>query len=160
MKTQISLIVGIAFLIMLSGCSDTTATKDVSKNADVSKNTSPASYISDVVTYSEGYEAFVCYFVLKDASGRETANSGTFTIKVEDDSRAVYSRTLSATEDSFQVATVGQGTFERERLLCYVGRITYSEFTRKPSGFSGTVSIEFKLKNGQRLYGEDTLLFD
>ena len=136
----------LVLVIALCGCSET-------------QNRSPASYVSDVVTYGEGLEAFVCYFVLKDSSGRETANNGTVTLKVEDKDGVIYSLTWPATKEHFRMATVGQGAFERKRLIYSAGRITYSEFTRDPIGFSGTVSIEFRIED-QTLRGEDTLFFD
>ena len=141
-------IILLCLLVCLGGCSE------------LSNNTSTASYISDVVTYSEGHEAFVCYFVLKDASGDETANDGRYTLKVEDNSGVLYTRTRSVKEDGFQRATVGRGAFERKRLLYYVGRITYDDFSREPEGYTGTVSVEFRLGTGRTLYGEDMLLFD
>ncbi|MFC2105471.1 hypothetical protein ACFLS0_01820 [Candidatus Bipolaricaulota bacterium] len=166
MRLQIVITIGVGVLIILAGCSDASKDTEVSGNPGVvrtepSVNSSPASYISDVVTYAEGHEAFVCYFVLKDSYGRETANSGAFTIKVSDHS-VIYSRTLSVTKSSFRLTTVGQGPYERECLLYYVGRITYSEFTRLPSSSrsSGTVSIKFYPEGGEMLYGEDTLYFD
>ena len=122
-------------------------------------NTNPASYVSDLVTYGEGHEAFVCYFVLKDASGTETACDGRYTLKVEDDRGVIFTQTRTISSASFQRATVGQGAFERTRLLYYIGRIQYSAFRRDPEGFSGTVSIKFET-GGRTLYGEEMLLFD
>ena len=122
-------------------------------------NTSPPSYISDLVTYGEGHEAFACYFVLKDSSGAETASDGRYTLRVEDDSGVIFTQTRTISAEWFQKATVGQGAFERERLLYYIGRITYSEFRRDPEGYIGTVSVEFVV-DGKTLRGEDTLFFD
>ena len=167
MRLPVIIIIGVSVLIIIAGCSDASKDTEVSGNPGVvrtvrtepSVNSSPASYISDVVTYAEGHEAFVCYFVLKDSCGRETANSGTFTIRVTDRT-SIYFEVRNVSTSSFRLTTVGQGAFERECLLCYVGRITYSEFTRPPSGSTGTVSIEFYPNKGQELYGEDTLYFD
>ena len=124
------------------------------------KNTSPASYIADVVTYGEGYQAFVCYFVLADRSGAETASTGTARLRVMDGSTTIFSTRYTIAQSDFRTVTVGQGAFERKRLICSLGRIPYSRFSSSPTSFSGTVHLTFTTESGNTLEGRDTLFFD
>jgi len=137
--------------------------------AGCSRNTEPAAYVADVVVYGEGYQAFVCYFVLADSLGRETATDGSVTLQVfqeqwsfdeGESSELIYQTTLRAHQEDFQTATVGQGPFKRKRLIYYVGRILYSQFFEFPTSAVGTVKIDFRTNDGRHLLGKATILFD
>ncbi|GEM_PF-2258874 len=132
------------------------------------KNTTPPEYVADVVAYAEGYQAFVCYFVLADSSGRETASPGRASLKVfeegwswdeDETSELLFETSFLVSERDFQTATVGQGPFQRKRLLCPLGRIQYSRFRRLPAEMSGTVEIRFKV-GGRELVGKTSIFFD
>ncbi len=120
------------------------------------------SYIKDVVAYREGYKAFFCYFVLADAEGREVACNGSLTVELHGGYQTpIYKSNLYAYAHDFRWATVGLGSFERERLIYSLGRITYDSFSRQPISSVGEVTIRFTpAKTGKVLIGKASLILD
>lgn len=133
-------------------------------------NASPPEYVKDVVALKEGTDGITVYFVLADNTGAETAASGDVRLKIIEERGGYltnkYEVTLYETSSivktsDFQKAKIGIGAFERERLICYCGRISYDKFRQQPSEdlATGKVIIEFTTENGSVLKGEDTIFF-
>ena len=133
------------------------------------KNVNPPSHITDVVAYKEGYKAFVVYFVLVDALGKETAYDGEVQLEIVETEwtldgsveRKLFSWEKYVSSGSFYTTTVGKiKTLQRKRLLCSLGRIKYSSFEQQPTQISGEVRLWFTPKQGKKLYGEAPVFFD
>lgn len=136
-------------------------------------NENPPSYIKEVVSYREGIDGMVVYFVLADDNGAETTWDGHVDLRVTEthrrwssvgsgyveEERELYLTGRLVSRRDFARAKVGQGAFERGRIIYSFGRVTYSSFSQRPSGSSaGKVKAEF-IADGRTLRGEDTILF-
>ena len=131
----------------------------------------PPDYIKDVVSYQEGTDAIVVYFVLADSNGAETSASGSVRLRIVQEETSyltdktwtttLYDKTFNVTASDFHKTTVGQGAFARERIICSFGRITYAQFYSYPSGDfpSGKVTVDFTTESGRVLTGSDTILY-
>lgn len=119
------------------------------------------SYIKDVVSYKEGSDGFVVYFVLADSNGGMTRSAGRaeLTVTVDDSSAVTYTRSASVSVSDFQDTTAGVGAFEHDVVLASFGRITYSALTFPPSPIRDTFTIEVKFttSGGKVLTGSDTI---
>jgi len=131
----------------------------------------PPDYIKDVVSYQEGTDAIVIYFVLADSNGVETSASGSVHLRIVQEetnyltdrttTTTLYDRTFNVKASDFHKTTVGQGAFARERLICSFGRIAYDQFYTYPSGDfpSGKIIVDFTTESGRVLTGSDTILY-
>ncbi|MDI6766586.1 MAG: hypothetical protein QME52_07165 [Bacteroidota bacterium] len=101
------------------------------------------------------------YFILADASGAMTTSDGKVILTIYERSYWVklYSRSFNVKKTDFQKTKVGMSAFEREVILCSIGRITYSSFTRWPYKMTGKVDLEFQRPDGQILTGSETVSF-
>jgi len=133
-------------------------------------NSSPPDYVKDVVALKEGSDGIQVYFVLADRNGAETTASGNVYLRVTEDkggfitpktSTTLYERKTSITRSSFYKAQIGMGAFQRDRIIFSFGRVSYSDFARRPSGdlSFGTAYIEFTTEDGRVLRGESSIIY-
>ena len=156
---KLFIIVQMLGIMFLSGCAQL--------------NDNPPEYVKDVVAYKEGSEGLMIYFILADASGAMTTSDGKVTLTIyETDIEwsfwrsefietevKLYSASFNVKKQDFRKTKVGIGAFEHEVILCPVGRIEYSSFTKRPSKMTGKVKLEFQRPDGRVLKGEGTIIF-
>lgn len=128
-----------------------------------SLNDSPPTYVKDVVVLKEGYKVFAGYFILADKNGQPTIADGRLLFEVYTEGNELaplLSVEAQIYKSDFSKTTIGLGSFARETVLWDMGRVAYSNFKRQPTTFSGIVKVTFTTSSGEKLIGQDTILFD
>ncbi len=134
-------------------------------------NDNPPDYVKDGAAYKEGIEGLMIYFILADASGAMTTSEGKVSLTISEAhskwfswsfefiETELYSMSFNVKKTDFRKAKMGIGASEREVILCPIGRIVYSSFSRKPSEMTGKVKMIFQRPDGRILKGEERVFF-
>jgi len=124
-----------------------------------SLNSAPPDYIKTISAVKDG-NGLQLYFILADKSGEMTTADGNFTLRVIQDGRTIHqSYPINVTKSDFQKRSVGMGNFAHDVIMCYIGRLAYSDMRKIPDKGVGEVSITFITPDGKKLDGSENVFF-
>ena len=113
----------------------------------------------------------VIYFILADDTGAPTTADGTAKLTISDWSPddgftserwtvPLLSISLDIKKTDFQKQEVGKGDYKRKVILCSLGRIPYSKFSRRPYRRNGFVILEFQSMDGKLFKAREEIHFN
>jgi hypothetical protein len=111
------------------------------------------------------------YFILADKNGAMTTSDGSVTLSITETNygpwgstseTTLYITLVEVTKTDFRATKIGLGAFEHDAILCPLGRISYSTFTRRPSSgnlSTGKIRMTFGCPDDRELQGEEAVIF-
>lgn len=140
-------------------------------NWKAQQQTGAPEYIKEIVSYKEGTDGIMVYFILSDTQGRMTKADGDLTLEIYESTHEfdsnnnlvpkdtlLYTSHIGVYKAMFTKTKVGMGDFQHDALIFTIGRIAYSSFNKPVTQPTGKITIKLMMPD-KTLTGTESVIF-